>query len=181
MIHVGPLSDPKSVDAVSRLDADILIHAGAGILRRGVLSAPKLGTLNAHMGILPRYRGMNVAEWAGLEGSTVGCTVHLINEGIDTGDIIAVAEVDSESADSIFSLRALVDDAQIALLGRVVRWIVESGTLPPARPQSAGEGRQYFEMHAELRGLLEQKLAAQKQNLSRRVRRVQAQAELAAT
>lgn len=181
VIHVGPLSDPKSVDAVSRLDADILIHAGAGILRRGVLSAPKLGTLNAHMGILPRYRGMNVAEWAGLEGSRVGCTVHLINEGIDTGDIIDVAEVDSESADSILSLRALVDDAQIALLGRVVRWIVESGALPPARPQSPGEGRQYFEMHAELRGLLEHKLAAQKQDLSRRVRRVHAQPELAAT
>ena len=181
VIHVGPLSDPKSVDAVSRLEADILIHAGAGILRRGVLSTPKLGTLNAHMGILPRYRGMNVAEWAGLERSKVGCTVHLINEGIDTGDIIAVAEIDSGSADSILSLRALVDDAQISLLGKVVRWIVESGALPPARSQSAREGRQYFEMHAELRALLERKLATQKRSFSHQSQSALAELEVAST
>jgi methionyl-tRNA formyltransferase len=178
--HVGPLSYPVSVDAVSKLDADILIHAGAGILRRGVLSTPRLGTLNAHMGILPRYRGMNVAEWAGLEGSTVGCTVHLINEGIDTGDIIAVAEVDKTSADNILSLRALVDDAQIALLGKVVRWIVESGTLPPLRPQRPDEGRQYFEMHPELRAVLEQRLAAHDPASSTPAPAVSAEPELAA-
>lgn len=181
VIHVGPLSDPVSVDAVGRLEADILIHAGAGILRRGVLSTPRLGTLNAHMGMLPRYRGMNVAEWAGLEGSTVGCTVHLINEGIDTGDIIAVAEVDKSSADNIRGLRALVDDAQITLLGKVVRWIVESGTLPPARPQHPDEGRQYFEMHPELRAILEDKLASQDRGSSSHAPSVTAEPELAAT
>jgi folate-dependent phosphoribosylglycinamide formyltransferase PurN len=180
ILHVGPLSDADSTDAVRQLEPDILVHAGAGILRRAILSTPKLGTLNAHMGILPRYRGMNVAEWSRLEGSHVGCTVHLINEGIDTGDIIAVSELDTSSATSIFALRALVDEAQIALLGRAVRFIVETGALPPTRAQSPSEGRQYFEMHPELRRMLERRLAERRKLPDESSKRIKTERVLAA-
>src|SRR6185312_824748 len=100
VVHLGPLSHPDAITAVRNLAPDLLVHAGAGILRRELLAIPRLGTLNAHMGILPRYRGMNVAEWACLEGNPVGCTVHLVNAGIDTGDIVAVDEVDTRSLTS---------------------------------------------------------------------------------
>jgi methionyl-tRNA formyltransferase len=163
-IHVGRLSEIAAVEAVRRLDPDIFVHAGAGILRRDLLAIPRLGTLNAHMGILPRYRGMNVAEWASLEGSRVGCTVHLINEGIDTGDILAVGELDTEGAATISDLRAIVDDAQISLLGDVLRFIVVTGMLPARRPQAALEGHQYFEMHQELRAVLEARLSTTRQS-----------------
>jgi len=160
VIHVGPLSNPDAVAAVRSLAPDLLVHAGAGILRRDLLAVPRLGTLNAHMGILPRYRGMNVSEWACLEGNPVGCSVHLVNPGIDTGDIIAVHEVDVEHAHSVAELRDGVDQAQIDLLGEAVRFVVETGSLPEARAQTAEEGRQYFEMHPDLKAVLEARLAA---------------------
>jgi folate-dependent phosphoribosylglycinamide formyltransferase PurN len=160
IVHLGPLSHPDAITAVRSLAPDLLVHAGAGILRRELLAIPRLGTLNVHMGILPRYRGMNVAEWACLEGNPVGCTVHLVNAGIDTGDIVAVDEVDTRSINSIAALRASVDDAQIALLGDVISFVLKTGVMPDARTQTLTEGRQYFEMHRDLKEILETRLKA---------------------
>jgi hypothetical protein len=162
ILRVGSLSHPDAVASVKSLEPDVLVHAGAGILRSELLATARLGTLNAHMGILPRYRGMNVSEWACLEGNPVGCTVHLVNAGIDTGDIVAIREVATASAHTIEELRNLVDEAQIALLGEVLHFVVDTGCLPATRPQTADEGRQYFRMHPDLKSVLESKLARQR-------------------
>ena len=160
VIEVGPLDSAEALRAIEALRPDVAVHAGAGILRTAVLRIPRLGTLNAHMGILPHYRGMNVAEWSRLAGDVVGCTVHLIAEGIDTGDIICCRAVPLTDIRGIAQLRAAVNEAQIALLGEAVRYTVATGTLPPRRAQTADEGRQYFTMHPELRELLQTALAA---------------------
>jgi folate-dependent phosphoribosylglycinamide formyltransferase PurN len=157
-IEVGPLDSKQAVDAVRALAPDLAIHAGAGILRSAILDVPRLGTLNAHMGILPRYRGMNVAEWSRLQGDVVGCTVHLIDEGIDTGDIICCRAVSVGGVRSIAELRSAVDQAQIELLGEVVQYVVSSNSLPPRRAQTSGEGHQYFVMHPDLVERLEKGL-----------------------
>lgn len=159
VVRVTSLSSAEGVAAVTRLAPDLLVHAGAGILRRDILAVPRLGTLNAHMGILPRFRGMNVGEWSAFEGSDVGCTVHLVDEGIDTGDILVVEAVDAGQARSVSELRDLIDRSQIGLLGRVLRFVMEGGSLPPRRRQTAAEGRQYFRMHGELKAALERRLA----------------------
>ncbi len=54
---------------------------------------PKIGVLNAHGGILPEYRGMNVMEWSLLQGDQIGVTVHFIDSKIDTGQICFVNKV----------------------------------------------------------------------------------------
>ncbi len=112
------------------------------------------------MGILPFYRGMNVTEWAAFNGDPIGCTVHLIDKGIDTGDIILVRPVAPEGADDIAALRATVDAAQIELLGEVVRYVAMTGELPPRHAQHAGDGRQFFVMHPELANKLQIELAS---------------------
>jgi len=161
VIEVGPLDSEQALRTVRDVDPDLAIHAGAGILRNATLQIPRLGTLNAHMGILPHYRGMNVSEWSRLLGDTVGCSVHLIDEGIDTGDIICCRVVPVTAVDSIAELRAAVNHAQIELLGEVVRYILATKSLPPRRAQTAGEGRQYFAMHREVLELLDKSLASQ--------------------
>ncbi len=154
-VIVESRDDPADVERVRTLRPDLFVYAGYGILRSGMLSLARLGTLNAHMGILPPVRGMNASEWSAFVGTPVGCTVHLIDTGIDTGDIILVETVDAAGADSIGELRDRVDVAQVEALGRVVRWVIENGKLPPKYAQRADEGRQYFAMHPELRELLE--------------------------
>lgn len=145
-------------EAVEELRPDLAIHAGAGILRDAVLSIPRLGTLNAHMGLLPKYRGVNVTEWAALNEEPIGCSVHFIDPGIDTGPIAVVREVATAGVSAVADLRRIVDQEQIALLGEVVRFVVSTGRRPATRPQRPEEGRQYFRMHRELRTILQAKL-----------------------
>jgi len=160
LIDVDSLNSSDGLEAVRALQPDLAIHAGAGILRATLLAIPRLGTLNAHMGLLPHYRGMNVAEWAALAAGPVGCTVHLVDPGIDTGPILCVRQVDPAAAATIAELRALVDESQLTLLGEVLQFALRTGRLPPQRGQAAPEGRQYFRMHDELKALLEERLRA---------------------
>jgi Formyl transferase len=157
--EVPSVNSPEAVQLVREARIDLLVHAGAGILREAIIQAAPLGVLNAHMGLLPAYRGMNVAEWAAWNGDQTGCTVHLIDGGIDTGDILLTRTVDTAAAAEIVHLRELINQAQIELLGEVLRYVLETGRLPPRRPQTATEGLQYFTMHPLLAERLNQRLA----------------------
>jgi methionyl-tRNA formyltransferase len=89
----------------------------------------------------------------------VGCTAHLINAGIDTGDILCHRVVPIAGARNITDLRQTVDDAQLDLLADVVAFVAAAGTLPPGIPQHAHDGRQFFRLHPALRSVLERHLA----------------------
>ena len=59
------------------------------IFRRAALMVPEMGAINCHAGKLPFYRGRNVLNWALInDEKEFGITVHYVDEGIDTGDII---------------------------------------------------------------------------------------------
>jgi hypothetical protein len=162
VVRTGALTLPDSVDAVRALSPDVAVYAGAGILRAPLLEVPRLGTLNAHMGILPHYRGMNVAEWACFNGDAVGCTVHLITPGIDEGDILCAREVDVTESRSLAEVRRAVDKAQLALLGEVLQAIIVTGELPAYVSQTQEEGRQFFRMHEALRAVIERELGVRR-------------------
>ena len=156
-VETGPLDSADAVALIRALRADLGIHAGAGLLRRPLIDAFRLGVLNAHMGLLPAHRGMNVAEWAVLEGAPVGCTVHLIDSGIDTGPILAMQQVDIAGCGSVAALRDAVDRAQLALLGDIVEAIV-GGRMPEPLAAAEPPGPQYFHMHQDLAAILEARL-----------------------
>jgi folate-dependent phosphoribosylglycinamide formyltransferase PurN len=158
--EVDSINAPEAIGILREQKIDLLIYAGAGILRKPLIEATPLGVLNAHMGRLPVYRGMNVAEWAAWNGDAVGCSVHLIDSGIDTGDILLVREVDVAGAANVGELRKLVDQPQIELLGEVLRYILATGRLPKRCPQSEAEGLQYFTMHPALLERLNQRLSS---------------------
>lgn len=79
------LEDPR---LVGRVSADVGLHASGAIYRRAFLDRFARGVLNAHIGLLPRYRGRSVLEWSILHGDETGITVFVIDEGIDTGPIV---------------------------------------------------------------------------------------------
>jgi hypothetical protein len=157
VLETGPLESAGAIAAIRALSPDLGIHAGAGLLRRPLIDAFRLGVLNAHMGLLPAYRGMNVAEWAALEGAAIGCTVHWIDTGIDTGPILATQEINTTGCRSIAALRDTVDRAQLALLGDVVGSIV-SGNVPAPLEPAGPPGPQYFRIHQDLAAILEGRL-----------------------
>lgn len=160
VIEVESLRGESDLARLRAANFDLFVTAGAGILRAPLLAIPRLGTINAHMGKLPEMRGMNVAEWSLLCGVPIAATVHLVDSGVDTGDILHVVETDVAHSRSIEEMRRIVDAAQIEALADMIQSIAKSGELPPRRQQTAAEGRQYFTLHPELRALLERRLAA---------------------
>ncbi len=73
----------------NNLDLIISVRFGQ-IFQQPVIDLPKFGVINLHSGLLPKYRGIMASFWAILKGeTTIGSTLHyILNQGIDTGDII---------------------------------------------------------------------------------------------
>lgn len=93
-----PLSFKKDADAVAQfqsLKADIAVVAAYGlILPQSVLDAPKLGCLNIHASILPRWRGASPIQHAIWKGDAVsGVTIMRMELGLDTGPMLLKREV----------------------------------------------------------------------------------------
>jgi methionyl-tRNA formyltransferase len=84
------VNDPAFVQALAELRPELgLSIAYDQILRAPLRAVPRLGFVNFHAGMLPRYRGRNVVNWAILNGETeIGLTAHCVDDGIDTGDIL---------------------------------------------------------------------------------------------
>ena len=104
-------NDPKIVDLVKCFQADIIVFTGGGILKNEILNSSKLGILNCHLGILPQYRGMFPHIWAiyNKEFEAIGCTTHFMDEGIDTGPIIAKFPIAIEKF-NFFELSKILED-----------------------------------------------------------------------
>ena len=77
-------------EAVSQLAPDlILVNSYSMILREEILAIPRLGGINIHSALLPKYRGCNPTQWAILSGeSLTGVTMHEMSAGLDEGPII---------------------------------------------------------------------------------------------
>lgn len=81
---------PDFLEQVVSARADLLVSMSFDqILGPGILAAAPLGFINCHAGALPFYRGRNILNWVLINGeSRFGVTVHRVDTGIDTGDII---------------------------------------------------------------------------------------------
>ncbi|TDF98366.1 methionyl-tRNA formyltransferase [Paenibacillus piri] len=96
------LRRPESVEAVRALQPDLIVSAAYGqILPKSVLELPKLGCINVHASLLPKYRGGAPIHYAVMNGDAVtGVTIMYMAEGLDTGDMISRIEVPIEDADT---------------------------------------------------------------------------------
>lgn len=89
-LTVPDVNDPAFVAEVGTWKPDLLVSMSFDqILRRDILTAAPLGFVNCHAGSLPFYRGCNPINWAIINGEPrFGVTVHFVDDGIDTGDIV---------------------------------------------------------------------------------------------
>jgi len=81
-------------EALKAFRPDLMVVVAYGqILPRSVLAIPKYGAVNVHASLLPKYRGAAPIAWAILNGERVtGVTTMVMDEGMDTGDILLQAE-----------------------------------------------------------------------------------------
>lgn len=88
--------DAAVVEELRALHADAMVIVGYGqIVPQSILDLPPLGIVNVHASLLPKYRGAAPIQWAIASGETrTGVTTMKIDAGLDTGDIIEIAETE---------------------------------------------------------------------------------------
>ena len=86
---------PEVVAQLAALKPDLIIVVAFGqILSQAILDIPRLGCINVHASLLPKYRGAAPIEWAMINGEQVtGITTMQMNAGLDTGDMLLKSEV----------------------------------------------------------------------------------------
>ena len=136
------------VDGVEDLRAlapDLCVTAAFGqILSQEVLDIPKIGTVNVHSSLLPKYRGSAPINWAVMEGETVtGVTTMMTDKGLDTGDILLKREGPILPGETAEELTARLAPIGAELLIETVRRL-EAGDCPRVKQNEAEAS--YFPM-----------------------------------
>lgn len=141
--RVTSVNDEQTRILLQEIQPDIVIVNGTRIIGRKTLHATEAPFVNTHVGITPKYRGVHGGYWALVNGDSINCgvTVHLLDEGIDTGNILYQAKVTPTNTDNFATYPLLQLAGGIKLLHQVLL-DMESGGLTPR--SSAGESKLYY-------------------------------------
>jgi len=100
--NIGNVNSESCRQALRRLAPNVVVAIGTRMIRRQTLQSTQAPFINYHAGLNPKYRGMNGGYWALATGDAenFGVTVHLIDEGVDTGQTIAAERLTPTVRDS---------------------------------------------------------------------------------
>ena len=105
--------NPEFIEEIKAINPDVIVVVAFGqIIPSEIIHMPKYGCINVHASLLPKYRGASPIQWTVLDGCEYsGVTTMLMDEGIDTGDILETATVkldERETGGSLFDRLSLV-------------------------------------------------------------------------
>ena len=102
MIPAGNVNSKEYLDELRKLNLDLVISINASQkFKRDILALPRLGCINVHGALLPRYRGRLPSFWVLANGEQeTGTTVHYMNEELDDGPILLQERVRIEPTDT---------------------------------------------------------------------------------
>lgn len=121
---------------LSELDPDMIVVASYGkILPPNVISYPKYGCINVHGSLLPAYRGAAPIQRAIMDGDrTTGITTMLMDDGLDTGDMLLVESTDITEEDNFESLHDRLAAIGGELLVKTINGILDGTVKPVPQP-----------------------------------------------
>jgi methionyl-tRNA formyltransferase len=160
MIYTNGTNSLETETKLKELNPDVLILAQTGIVRKNILSIPRLGTLNSHPAILPYYRGIDCHQWAILHNdySKIGSTVHWVNEGVDTGNIISTKQYTITKTESIKDLEKNLYSLCIVNMQEVLLRLSVGDQMIGAK-QKREDGKQFYKMSLKLERQVKIKLS----------------------
>ena len=141
LFSVGNHNDNICQEILLDTKPDLIVLGGTRIIKSTILDLPGLATLNSHPGLLPWLRGSASVGWALYKDMPQGATVHFIDPGIDTGDIIFREELPVIRGDTYESLNGRVAVLAAQLMVRAVQAF--SVGVVPRVPQSLEEGETF--------------------------------------
>lgn len=117
---------------MAKYKPDIIVVVAFGhIIPKAILAIPKIATINIHASLLPKYRGPAPIQWAIINGEReTGVTTMLMDEGLDTGDILLSSKIKIFSDDTSGTLHDRLADLSSNLLLQTIESI-ETGDITP--------------------------------------------------
>ena len=144
VLQVPSINAPETMEQIKRIDPKVIVVNGTRIIARTVLGCTAAPFINTHSGITPQYRGAHGGYWALYNDDLENCgvTVHLVDPGIDTGNIVDRALIKPTNDDSFVTYPYLQIAAGLPILIGAVRGGLDD-TLK-ARPSAAGKSAVWY-------------------------------------
>ena len=140
----GDVNTAETVAWQAGFGLRVIVLTGAPIIRAPMLRTASLGVLNLHGSLLPHYRGTRVEFWQVRNGDLdkVGLTVHFVEPGVDTGDIVAQVPQAAEISDGPWIIRARNQLNALDAMPKAVRAVL-AGTAERRKQDTTAGGRPY--------------------------------------
>lgn len=119
--------DPGFLETLYSLTPDMIVVSAFGqILPKAIIDFPRLGCLNIHPSLLPKYRGAAPLNWSIIRGETnTGVSIMLMDEGMDSGDILTQAETPIGSTETYGELHDRLAHFGATLLIQTIEQVAE--------------------------------------------------------
>lgn len=152
VIRFEKANDPAFLDELRALKPDIVFNQSELLLKKEILSIPRIGVVNRHGTWLPRYRGRVGSYWAHAAGEPeIGITVHFVDEGIDSGGIIHQERFPSDPRWAYGKVIKRVFEHSAGVVLRAFEKLEKPGFQPiPNEWEKEGSPARKFPTHAEV-------------------------------
>lgn len=139
LTRVSSVNTDEAITAIQKSQPDLIVVNGTRIIARRVLEAVSCRFINMHAGITPKYRGVHGAYWAlvNRDPEHCGVTIHFVDKGIDTGNIILQEKVMITAHDNFVTYPYLQLAAGLGLMKKAINAFFSGTTaVQPGTPES---------------------------------------------
>ncbi len=133
--------EPEFIQTLRDMQPDVIVVVAFGqILPKEILDIPRLGCVNVHASLLPKFRGAAPIQWSIIDGEEVtGVTTMLMDAGLDTGDMLLKTEIPVDPKETGGSLHDKLAAVGGELLEKTLIGL-EAGTIVPEKQDDSQAG-----------------------------------------
>ena len=133
--------EPEFIQTLRDMHPDVIVVVAFGqILPKEILDIPRLGCVNVHASLLPKFRGAAPIQWSIIDGEEVtGVTTMLMDAGLDTGDMLLKTEIPMDPKETGGSLHDKLAAVGGELLEKTLIGL-EAGTIVPEKQDDSQAG-----------------------------------------
>jgi len=120
--RIESANHPVFIGHLAELGVDVLLNQTSELLREPLLITPRLGVINRHLSLLPAYRGAWPIFWQfAMREREVGVTIHLVDRGLDSGEILAQSAMPRSPRATMAATVAALFDRSAPLMCEALR------------------------------------------------------------
>lgn len=137
--HVESVNSQLTINKLQQLEPDAVVVNGTRIISSKILDSIDAPFLNTHTGITPKYRGVHGGYWALTQGDYDNCgvTVHLVDKGVDTGEILYQDTIEVNDLDNFNTYPYLQYAAAVPMMKQAVKDALNENLQPQTRDISS--------------------------------------------